>query len=98
MAEVRFCMFADVCLKLLPVTRVIANLLAPCANRYQAVQRPHLSQGVPQLFDNLLALQFPLFFSEMPRKSTETPSRNGYILIRNQRHRSTSKFSDDSGV
>ena len=62
MAEVCFCMFADVCLKLLPVTLVIANLLAPRANRYQAVQRPHLSQGVPQFFDNLLALQFPLLF------------------------------------
>ena len=53
MAEVSFRMFANVGLDLLPVTRVIANLLAPRANRYQAVQRPHLSQGVLQFFDNL---------------------------------------------
>jgi hypothetical protein len=37
-----FRMFANVGLNLLPVTLVIANLLAPCADRYQAMQRPHL--------------------------------------------------------
>ena len=38
-----FRMFAYVGLNLLPVTLVIASLLAPCADRNQAMQRPHLS-------------------------------------------------------
>src|SRR4030095_14769965 len=42
MAEVCFRVFANVNLKLLPVTFVIANFLAPSADRYQALQRPYL--------------------------------------------------------
>jgi hypothetical protein len=35
-----FRMFANVGLNLLPVILVIASLLAPCADRYQAMERP----------------------------------------------------------
>lgn len=56
MAEVRVRVLADVCLDLVPVAIVVADLLAVSADGQQAAQGLDLRQRVLEVMDKLLAL------------------------------------------